>query len=90
MDIADVEIERAHWAARKSASSNDRPRPIFVEFLRWSDSSEIIDAEPKILQEQPYQINSKTVHIYIDQMVSKKVQEQRSEMTSEKVSEGWK
>ena len=79
LDFADVEIERAHRAARKSAS-NDRPRPIFVEFLRWSDSSEILDAAPKILQEHPYQINGKTVHIYIDQMVSKKVQEQRSEV----------
>ena len=100
LEFADVEVERAHRAKKSAtpnggAKSGNRPRPIFVEFLRWSDSSEILDAAPKILHDYPYKVNGKAVQIFIDQMASKKIQQQRSEVLLvrkylKSVNKGWK
>lgn len=100
LEFSDVEVERAHRAKKSSApnggaKSDNRPRPIFVEFLRWSDSSEILDAAPRILQDHPYKVNGKVVPIFIDQMASKRIQEQRSEVLLvrkylKSVNKGWK
>lgn len=101
LDFPDAEVERAHRAKKSftpnggAAKSDNRSRPIFVEFLRWSDSSEILDAAPKILNDYPCKVNGKAVQIFIDQMASKKIQQQRSDVLLvrkylKSVNKGWK
>lgn len=79
LELADVEIERAHRGAKNpnATAKSTNPRSIFVQFLRWFDANLILSNVNGILKERPYKVNGQIIKIHVEQMVSKNVNEQR-------------
>ena len=91
-----VEIERAHRGSKKSENNGSaKPRPIYAQFLRWSDANAVLQSGTTALIKSPYIMGGKKVPIFIDQMVTPKIREmQNSSMNIRKylrsVHQDWK
>ena len=55
-----VEIERAHRSPSYIKPHSTGPRPIIVAFLRWEDTNHILSLAPKVLRENPLQLETET------------------------------
>ena len=54
----DVEIERAHRTPTKvPVNNNNKPRPVHVAFLRYTDKVKILSNAAARLKDNPYQGN---------------------------------
>ena len=91
-----VEIERAHRGSKKSQTNGSaKPRPIYAQFLRWSDANAVLQSGTTALIKSPCIMGGKKVPIFIDQMVTPKIREmQNSSMKIRKylrsVHQDWK
>ena len=55
-----VEIEWAHQSSSYIKPHSIGPRPIIVAFLRWEDANHILSLAPKVLHENPLQLETET------------------------------
>ena len=51
-----VEIEQAHCSPSYIKPHSTGPRPIIVAFLRWEDANHILSLAPRVLHENPLQL----------------------------------
>ena len=57
-----VEIERAHRGSKKSQNNGSaKPRPIYAQFLRWSDANAVLQSGTTALIKSPYIMGGKKV-----------------------------
>ena len=74
-----VEIERAHRGPKNSQNNgSSKPRPIYAQFLRWSDANAVLQSGTTALIKSPYIMGGKKVPIFIDQMVTPKIREMQN------------
>ncbi len=74
-----VEIERAHRGPKNSRSNgSSKPRPIYAQFLRWSDANAVLQSGTSALIKSPYMVEGKKVPIFIDQMVTQRIRDMQN------------
>ena len=79
MDHNRLGIQRAHRSSKRQKSHqqyHNRPRPIFVAFESWKVAAEVLK-KAKMLRDNPYRCEGKEVNIYIEQMYSPAVTQER-------------
>ena len=72
-------IQRAHRSSKRQKSHqqyHNRPRPIFVAFESWKVAAEVLK-KAKMLRDNPYRYEGKEVNIYIEQMYSPAITQER-------------
>ena len=72
----DLEIERAHRSPGQ-ASRRGAPRPIIVVFNRYTTRSAILANARRFLKDRPYNYEEKECRIFIDEILSKEIRNER-------------
>ena len=79
MDHNRLGIQRSHRSSKRQKSHqqyHNRPGPIFVAFESWKVAAEVLK-KVKMLKDKPYRYEGNKVNIYIEQMYSSVLTQER-------------